>query len=298
MDAMDLKQLACAVAVAEERNFTRAAARCHIVQSALSHQIARLEAELGVALFERSSRRVSLSAAGEAFLPAARQVLDGVRQVREVVAAASGEVRGTLTVGSLSALANVDPVEWLARFHQCHPGVAARLYTGSSGDLLDHVRDGSCDVAFVGVSVDAGLGRVNSLSLCREQLVALLPPGHRLGDEPGLSLRHLSAEPQVDYAGGSAARCQTDEAFLRSGVERRVSFEVGSLDWITRIVRRGLAIALVPEACAAQLDGVISRPIVDAPCRAVHMVWSRSPSPAAQAFVALFRDGFVPAPQN
>lgn len=89
------------VAVAETGNFTRAAERCLVVQSALSHQIARLERELGARLFDRTSRRVRLSAAGEVFLPAARQALDAAERARAEVASAAGEVRGRLAVGAI-----------------------------------------------------------------------------------------------------------------------------------------------------------------------------------------------------
>ncbi|MEV4068036.1 LysR family transcriptional regulator, partial [Nonomuraea dietziae] len=87
---MELQQMRYVVAVAETSNFTRAAERCMVVQSALSHQIARLERELGARLFERTSRRVRLTPEGEAFLPAARQALEAAERARAEVAAAAG----------------------------------------------------------------------------------------------------------------------------------------------------------------------------------------------------------------
>src|SRR3954464_15325346 len=87
---MDLRQLEYVVAVAEERSFTRAAARCHIVQSALSNQIARLEREQGVTLFHRNSRTVALAPAGELLLPHARSLLQGVDVARAELAAFTG----------------------------------------------------------------------------------------------------------------------------------------------------------------------------------------------------------------
>lgn len=96
------------IAVAETNSFTRAAERCLVVQSALSHQIARLERELGAKLFERTSRRVRLTPAGAAFLPAARQCLGAAERAAAEVAAAVGEVRGRLMVGLIPTVAAVD----------------------------------------------------------------------------------------------------------------------------------------------------------------------------------------------
>ncbi|WP_394275979.1 LysR family transcriptional regulator, partial [Luteococcus sp.] len=96
---MELQQMRYVVAIAEEKNFTRAAERCFVVQSSLSHQIKALEHELGVALFARSSRRVELTAAGEAFLVHARASLAAAERAVSEAAAANGQVRGTLTVG-------------------------------------------------------------------------------------------------------------------------------------------------------------------------------------------------------
>src|SRR3954463_4554987 len=96
---MDLRQLEYFVAVAEERSFTRAAARCHVVQSALSHQIARLEREHRVVLFHRTSRSVRLAPGGELLLPHARRLLNDVQVVRAELAAFSGVLTGRLRLG-------------------------------------------------------------------------------------------------------------------------------------------------------------------------------------------------------
>lgn len=105
---MELQQMRYVAAIAEEQNFTRAAERCFVVQSALSHQIKALERELGVKLFARSSRRVELTAAGEAFLVQARASLDAADRAVSAAAAANGEIRGTLTVGVIPTVTTID----------------------------------------------------------------------------------------------------------------------------------------------------------------------------------------------
>ncbi|VEA69652.1 Morphology and auto-aggregation control protein [Serratia rubidaea] len=146
---MNLKQIRYALAVAEEQSFTRAAQRCHTVQSALSHQIAKLEEELGCALFERTSRRVSLTSAGRAFILPAQRLLSARQTLVDEVVSASGTLSGTLTIGTISTLNAIDLTEKLAAFHRHHPAVNIRLYVGISELLLENIRQQQTDVAFV-----------------------------------------------------------------------------------------------------------------------------------------------------
>ncbi|BCL76657.1 LysR family transcriptional regulator [Jeongeupia sp. HS-3] len=284
---MNLRQIEYAVTVAETENFTRAAQACHTVQSALSHQIARLEDELGAPLFERSSRRVRLTPAGRAFLPAARQLLHDAQRVRDEVAAASGQIRGTLAVSLISALTAPDVVALLDRFHGRHPRVDVRLTSGMSEAMLADVREHRADVAFVGLWSGEEITGLNTLLLCDEALVALLPPDHPLATRSQLDLQALAAERWVDYRAGSSARRQTDEAFSAAGYDRHVHFEIDHLGLLERIVRRGLAVGMVPAGLAAGLPGLAAVPVRDAPTRRVYCVWARQPTPAAQAFIEL-----------
>src|ERR1700689_1894666 len=96
---MDVRQLEYVVAIADEQNFTRAAARCHVAQSALSHQVARLQAEFGVRTFDRTSRSVRLTEAGQTFLPYARQILDDYASARATLDQLAGITRGRLRIG-------------------------------------------------------------------------------------------------------------------------------------------------------------------------------------------------------
>src|SRR5689334_4818075 len=137
--SMELQQMRYVIAVAETNSFTRAAERCLVVQSALSHQIARLERELGAKLFERTSRRVRLTPAGAAFLPAARQCLDAAERAAAEVAAAVGEVRGRLAVGLIPTVAAVDLPGVLRQFRQRYPSVRISLRVGASEDLVEQV---------------------------------------------------------------------------------------------------------------------------------------------------------------
>ncbi|WP_069884882.1 LysR family transcriptional regulator [Streptomyces luteocolor] len=289
---MDLQQMRYVLAVAETASFTRAAERCHVVQSALSHQVARLEKELGARLFERTSRRVRLTTAGEAFLPAARQSLEAAERARAEVAAATGEIRGKLVVGSIPTVAAVDLPAVLRDYRLRYPQVRISLRTGSSERLIEQVRDGGLDAAFLGVPPGFRAQGVHDHQLAHGRHVAVVAPGHPLADRAEVDLSDLADEVFVDFADGSAARAQSDEAFAAAGLRREVAFEVSGVELMARMVRTGLGIALLPGAFADGLHEVRTVPVAGGPVRVERLIWSRfTPSPAASAFLALLGVG-------
>ena len=277
------------VAVAETANFTRAAERCHVVQSALSHQIKRLEHELGATLFARTSRRVSLTPAGEAFLPAARQALEAAERDAADAAAAVGEVCGRLSVGVIPTVAAVDVPAALRDLRRRHPQVRVTLRAGSSDDLTAEVIDGRLDVAFLGLPSTARPTGVRSHELARDRLVAVLAPDHPLAGAEDLGLADLAAEPFVDFPYGSAGRAQTDQAFARSGLSRDVAFEVTDAPLMAQVIRHGLAIGFLPSTYlqrAPELGGLVTATVKDAPSRVEYVVWGKAgPTPATLAFL-------------
>ncbi|GGR48242.1 LysR family transcriptional regulator [Streptomyces cinereoruber] len=285
---MELQQMRYVIAVAETTSFTRAAQRCLVVQSALSHQIARLEKELGARLFERTSRRVRLTPAGAAFLPAARQCLDAAERAAAEVAAAVGEVRGRLAVGLIPTVAAVDVPAVLKDFQQRHPKARISLSVGASDELVEQVRQGEIEVAFLGIPVTARPRGVMARKLAQERLVAVVAPDHPLAGEASVDLRRLSSEVFVDLPAKTAGRTQSDLAFTAAGLTREVAFEVTNADYLARLVGAGLGVALLPPAYVAGLAGMATIEVTDAPARAEYVIWGReSRTPAATAFLEL-----------
>ncbi|MGW2612476.1 LysR substrate-binding domain-containing protein [Streptomyces mirabilis] len=184
---MELRQLVYFVTVAEELHFGRAAERLHIVQSAVSQQIRRLERELGAELFDRSPRHVRLTGAGERLLPEARTVLAAVDRARAAVAPAE-----VLRLGTSTGLgAHLDRV--LAGFAERKPTVQVELVSLPARERLARVVDGRLDAAFVrGAEPLAG---VRVLPLWPDPLVAALPAGHPLAAREGIDLAELAALP-------------------------------------------------------------------------------------------------------
>ncbi|WP_067782905.1 LysR family transcriptional regulator [Nocardia amikacinitolerans] len=286
---MDLQQMRYVVAVAETSSFTRAAERCLVVQSALSHQIARLERELGARLFERTSRRVRLTPAGAAFLPAARQCLDAAERAAAEVAAAVGEVRGRLAVGLIPTVAAVDIPLALREFRGRYPHVRISLRVGASEELTEQVERGAIDVAFLGLPTTTRPRGVAAQELARDRLVAVVAPDHPLAGERAVDLRRLSSEVFVDLPAGTAGRAQSDQAFAAAGLARDVAFEVSTADSLmSRLVEQGLGIALLASSYAPRLTGVVTLEIIDAPARVEYVVWGKSTrTPAATAFLSV-----------
>lgn len=277
------------VAVIEEGGFTRAAERCHVTQSALSHQIAALERELGVRLFARTSRAVRATEAGEVFAAHARAALVAAERARDEAASAAGEVRGTLRMGVIPTVTAVDVPAVLGRFRAAHPRVRVELRMGNSDEMVPAVRAGALDVALLGLRDGLVPDGVASRVLAREALVAVLPSGHPLASHGLLSLADLAAEVFADFPSGTSGREQSDHAFAQAGLVRDVAFEAGTADHLRGLAAAGLAVTLLPPGVVPRDDrGVAAVPLRDGPVRAEHVAWdARAPRAAARALLPL-----------
>lgn len=275
-----------AVAVAEERSFTRAAERCHVVQSALSHQIKALERELGVALFVRTSRRVEVTAAGEAFVAAARVSLDAAERAAADASAATGDIRGTLTIGVIPTVTAFDVPAAIAAFHRAHPHVRIRLRGGGSDQFMAAIADGRMDVAVLGLPDAMPPKNVATRELAHERLVAVVSAEHRLAGRRRLRLAELADETFVDFPRRSPARIQSDTAFDAAGLRRDVPFEAVSIDMMLGLVRNNLVVALLSGTVVPDGGGLRAIPVSDGPTRVEYLAWSDfNPSPAAREFI-------------
>jgi DNA-binding transcriptional LysR family regulator len=244
---VELRQLEHFVAAAEERHFTRAARRLHIVQSGLSASIRALERELGAALFVRSTRRVELTQAGLALLPEARRTLAAVAAAGDAVAAVQGLLRGTLAVGTMQILPPaVDLVAVLGRFHAEHPGVELRLRQAGTGTLLEEVAAGALDLALVAPVGRTPRGLVVR-RLASDPLLVACAPAHPLASRGQLDLADLAGEPFVDFQPDWGLRMLVDQQLAAAGLDRHTALEVNDLPTLLELVAHGLGVALVPE---------------------------------------------------
>lgn len=246
---MELRQLQHFIALAEEQHFTRAAQRVNIVQSALSTSIRQLEVELDAKLVVRTTRHVRLTAAGEVFLAKAKAVLDAVADAKEGVAAVQGLRRGTLSIGTIQSLPPfLDLPLLIEQFHARYPDIEVRLIQEGSFALLERVRHGKLDLAFLPLS-DPPPDIETTMIAC-EGLVVVCATTHRLAGQENVPLSDLQHEPFVDFGMHWGTRKLVDRGFIEAGVERRIAFEVSDLNTLLEFVRRGMGIALLPEAIA------------------------------------------------
>ena len=242
---MELRQLEYFVAVAEECHFTRAAQRLHVAQSGLSASIRSLERELGATLFLRSTRQVELTEAGRALLVEARRALTNVAAARDAVAAVQGLLRGRLAVGTLQCLCTVDLPEILSRFSQAHPGVDIQLRHDCSSALVEQVRAGRLDVAFVTRPARIP-DEVMITPLDTMPLMLACGPEHPFAARDRVDLRELDGLPFVDYHPDWGTRETVDRLLAANCVDRHVALEVNDVHSLLDLVGNGLGVAILP----------------------------------------------------
>jgi LysR family transcriptional regulator, transcription activator of glutamate synthase operon len=289
---MDLRQLRYLVALADELSFTRAAAKVLVAQPALSQQIAKLEAEVGLPLVDRTTRRVALTEAGDRLVEHARRVLKQVDVAREELADLAGVRGGRLTIGTTQTVGSLDLSGLLGEFHRRHPGVDLSLREDLSVNLARLLHADELDLAFITLPEGPPVAGLELRRLSSEPLVAVLPRGHRLAARRTLRVADLDGETVVTFPEGATIRRRLVEAAARSGVEPRIAFETNDVARMRALVAAGLAVAVLPRSdAAAEPAPAIATVPFDEPGFG-HSVFlssraGRHLSPAARAFMEL-----------
>lgn len=284
---VQLQQLRYVVCVAEEGRFTRAAARLHVAQPSISSAVAALEQELGAPLFHRERNEVTLTGAGEAFLPWARQVLadcdSGVAAVRDLL----GLSRGRLVIGATPSLTTnlLPPV--LARFHNDHPGLDLTVHEAGSQELVDRLGKGEMDVAVVILPVQRP--GVESRTLLEEELVLAVARRHPLAHRRSIRVAELQQVPLVMFKNGYDLREATLLACRQAGFSPVMAMQGLEMDGALALAAAGVAAAVVPASVVAPGGSLRAVRFRGAALkRTVGLVSRRDRplSPAASAFVA------------
>ena len=286
---MELRQLEYFVTVADERNFTRAAARLHVTQPGVSAQIRQLERELGQELLDRSGRVTRLTEAGEVVLPFARAALGAVAGARLAADELSGLLRGHVAVGMVSQSASLDIPELLAGFHRHHPAIEITLAENSSDQLTEGVRAGTYDLAFIGLGPDPPRGLALQV-VSDEPIVAAVSADSDLAGTGSATLAEIADRALISLPVGTGLRACVDAAYASAGLHPRVGFEASDPRMLARLAARGLGLAFMTEPAArAYGDGLHVIAISDPPMRGgLALTWrAEAPvSPAARALIA------------
>ena len=247
---MELRDLDYFLTCCQAGSFTAAARQAHIVQSAMSAAVARLEHELGVSLFDRSVTPVTVTEHGAALQAAALRVVEAVQAARDDVAAVSGRVRGTVILGCTLHTGPLDLAAVLAGLRDRHPGVIVHLrqsLAGSAGNL-QAVIDGSMDIALTASPADAGLGRpprgVLLTPLISEPLVFVCPADHRLSQRARVTAADLADETILRFPPGWGIRATVDAVL---GADPS-AIEIGDYALMLTLVQSRFGTTLLPAS--------------------------------------------------
>ncbi len=295
---MNLRQLRYLVALADEGNFTRAAAREHIAQPALSQQIRRLEQELGLALVERTTRRVAMTDAGRMLVARGRTILADVESAAAEMQSLRGAFTGHVSVGAMHTMGPVDVSMALAAFHRRHPGVELTVLEQSSEELADMLRFDELDLAFLSVTERIESHGLGLAQLVSEELVAIVPPEHRLAARRRIRLEQLAGEEFVSYREGSRLRELLMSAAARAGFAPRILLESNESRRVRRLVARGIGVAILPRSDCTEPGADVALLTLEGPrlTRDISLAWreGRRRTPAAAAFLQLALELFAP----
>lgn len=240
---MDLYQLEYFLEAARQRNFTRAAARLHLAQAALSEQMRKLEGELGTPLFHRGRRETTLTAAGETLSTHAEDLLDRAKAARQAVNDLMGLKGGRLVLGAIPSVSACLLPAAIAAFRKRHLQVELSLHEGTSEEVAQWVDSGRVELGIVQHPITRG--HFDESTLFNEPFVLLVPKHHATARQRRVSLAKLAGEPFVFYKG--RARDTALTACRAAGFEPRIACESSELETVRSLVAAGLGIAILPR---------------------------------------------------
>ncbi len=289
---LSTRHLRALLAVARYRNFAAAAADLGVTQPTLTRTVRRAEDILGAALFNRTTRRVSLTAAGREFMPLAERLLNdlglGIRNIREL----ADVERGQVVIATLMTIAHGILPTAVARFAERYPSISVDLRESVQANVLEEVRSGSADFG-LGDTADIG-GPLEAERLGESKFRVALPQGHDLLRRKTLTLKDLNGERLISMPTEAAARRALDAAGIAAGVTLNSHFTVSQFTTAFRLVSEGLGVAIVPETFFA---GPYPTDVPSRPLRASSAVQrlgiisrrDRAIAPAAGAFLSILR---------
>lgn len=292
---MEFRQLQYAIQIAAERNFSRAADKLHIAQPSLSQQLSKLEKELGVLLFKRSTNSVELTYAGSVFVEKAQQIIDMADQLRREMEDIADMRKGRLVVGSLPMTgAHVLPYV-LPVFREAYPEIEIVLIEESTRNLEQLTASGGTDVSLLTLPLEE-----QSLSyqpLIDEELCLAVSPDSPLAQRDRsmpISIAELADQPFVLLKKGQGFRAIAHDLCRRAGFEPRIVFESGNINTVQSLVAAGMGISFVPSMMMlndSQGRAPVYLTIEGRPTRTLVIAHrkGRYLSNAAEAFISTFR---------
>lgn len=274
---MELRQLEYFIAVASELNFTRAASQVHVVQSALSASVAKLEKELGVELFDRSKPKIRLTPAGEHFREQARHAIRTIEMTKDSVCQYRGQLTGTVEIGGLLSFNGMNVFEVLGEFHRTHPFVQIKMRQGrtSSANDAEAVANGSLNLALLIMPCRIPAA-VETRLLGREPMLFLCQPNHALAQRDSVKLTELLDEELISSPPRFAMRQLIDDAYAKVGAAAPIKHEM-VIDAADRasLVRHGMGTAFMPASGTKKFPDLRALPVEPRIERTIYLAWAR-----------------------
>ncbi|BFT71502.1 LysR family transcriptional regulator [Paenibacillus sp. P36] len=291
---MELRQLQYAIQIAIERNFSRAAEKLHIAQPSLSQQLSKLEKEIGVLLFQRSTNSVELTHAGSLFVEKSQKILDMVEQLKKEMEDISQMKKGRLVVGSMPITGSTILPFVVPAFQTAYPDIEISLVEETSANLETLTMNGQTDISLLSLPL-----REESLiyeTLLEEEIVLAVPPSHPLtqAQEP-ISISQLEKEAFIALKKGQGFRKLTLDLCQNAGIVPNIVFESSNMETVQSLVAAGMGIAFVPYLISKRSFSELSPvhlTLEGRPTRTLVIAYrkGRYLSKAAEAFVSTMKE--------
>jgi DNA-binding transcriptional LysR family regulator len=277
---LSTRQLRAFAALADQRNFTRAAERCHLSQPAFSTLIRTLEHTVGARLFDRDTRSVQLTPEGRQFETSARRLLDDMQDLIGELADRVGRRKGRVSVAALPSLAAGWLPQILAEFMQSWPGITVELHDALSDACIARVRDHGADFALSASEArSTSAGDLRSTRLCSDRFHLVCRTDHPLARMDRLTPKQLAPYPFIQMTRNSSVRQSLDAAL--HPLRLNTVFEVEHLATVTGLVEAGVGISVVPTLTLFhfQRKSLVTRPMsARGLSRTIHLVQRREGS--------------------
>ena len=298
MPDLSTRQLRTVVAVARFESFLAASAELRTSQSAVSRTVKLVEEALGVSLFDRTTRRVSLTPAGREFIPLAERVLEEIGIGADALRKAAGRQPQRLYIACLISLTHDIVPAALAAFHAKWPDVEIVLRQRLQNHILDDVRQGVVDLGIANRMPESD--QIDTIPMGQDRYHVMVPRGHRLAKRAAATIADLDGERMVSVAPASNVRRMVDRLALDAGVSLHHAVTLDHITLVDRFVRRGLGIAVVPANMRPEDDAgaIVFVPLEPRALRTKIVVChahDRPLFPAAADFVAALKDAFSAA---
>lgn len=282
---MEWNQLEYFKTVAELQHFTRAARQLAISQPALSRSIARLEAELGVALFDRRNKKIILNRFGRIFLRHVDQAMQEIIAARQELEALLDPGRGTISVAFLHSLGTHFIPDLLRKFRHEYPFITFKLYQNSTSALLTQLESGEIDLCFSAPVITKK--SIDWAPLFTEELFVAVPADHRLAKHSAIALTEIAGEPIITFKRHYGLRIVADQLFAQAGFKPDITFEGEEIMTVAGLVEARLGVAVIPRIARLEQSKLCFLPISQQKCqRTIGVGWikGRYLPPAAVEF--------------